>query len=462
MSNNTQNANYWFNSFIITIADGVVKSTRKHLETIFKGLMLCLNPLTFYSWIRAYGCQDKYQVCYYQLKQIGKRKKQLEKTQKTWTIKELAPYLRESLQIFIVGDDTQTNHPGPKIQGADWMKDSTPQATDSKKCRGHSMVVVTLLVKHPKWGMISFPLSFRLYISKGAMKKLPEEKQRPFMPKTKLLNIIVGSCLKELRQFNKPVILLIDGGYANTTVMTPMRKLGVEVITRYRKDAIFYDQDEEPRTGKRGRPRKPRREVYDMEQCAECEHHPWQTIQCKVYGKERPVKYKQFRVRSNISEGEEVLVIMSRWVPDNPLSKESKESKPSWVLLVSTNLSRTAQEVIEAYSNRFSIEETFKELKEVEGIGKPQVRNLESTEATFQLQLFAYVLVELWSWNQNDSILKEFRGLADDPNRRPSHADKRKLFRFQLLEKELLRISPDRLNPEKIKTLLKCLISMGI
>ena len=30
MSNNTQNANYWFNSFIITIADGVVKSTRKH------------------------------------------------------------------------------------------------------------------------------------------------------------------------------------------------------------------------------------------------------------------------------------------------------------------------------------------------------------------------------------------------------------------------------------------------
>lgn len=117
---------------------------------------------------------------------------------------------------------------------------------------------------------------------------------------------------------------------------------------------------------------------------------------------------------------------------------------------------------LEAIRLLLFIEETFKELKEVEGIGKPQVRNLESTEATFQLQLFAYVLVELWSWNQNDSILKEFRGLADDPNRRPSHADKRKLFRFQLLEKELLRISPDRLNPEKIKTLLKCLISMGI
>lgn len=429
---------------------------------IFKGLMLCIKPLTFYSWIRAAGCQHKYQVEYYQLMQIGKRKKQLEKTQHEWTIEQLAPYLRKCSQIYIVGDDTQTNHPGPKIQGADWMKDSTPQATDSKMCRGHSWVVVTLLVEHPSWGVISFPLRCRLYISKSAMEKLPEEKQRRFWPKTKLLNIIIASCLKALRQFGKPVILLIDGGYANTTVMTPMRKLGVEVITRYRKDAILYDQFDQPRTGKRGRPRKPRREVYDMSQCAVCENHPWKSVVCKVYGNERQVEYKEFRVRSNISEGEEVLVIMSRWVPDNPLSKQSKESKPQWILLVSTNLSRTAQEIIEAYSNRFSIEETFKELKEVEGIGKPQVRNLESTEATFLFQLFAYVLVELWSWNQDETSLKEFRGLADDQKRRPSHADKRKQFRLQLLELELLRLYPARLNHEKIKTILKCLNSMGI
>ena len=79
------------------------------------------------------------------------------------------------------------------------MKDSTPQATDAKKCRGHSWMVVTILVEHLKWGMRSFPLGFRLYISKGAMEKLPKEKQCPFMPKTKLLNGIVDSCLKELR-----------------------------------------------------------------------------------------------------------------------------------------------------------------------------------------------------------------------------------------------------------------------
>ena len=119
----------------------------------------------------------------------------------------------------------------------------------------------------------------------------------------------------------------------------------------------------------------------------------------------------------------------------------------------------------QTYSNRFTIEETFKELKElkeVEGIGKPQVRNLECTEATFQLQLSAYTLVELWSWNQDESSLKEYRGLADDPKRRPSHADKRKQFRFQLLEKELLRFCTYRLNHEKIKQLLKSLNSMGI
>ena len=38
----------------------------------------------------------------------------------------------------------------------------------------------------------------------------------------------------------------------------------------------------------------------------------------------------------------------------------------------------------------------------------------------------------------------------------------RKQFLFQLLEKELLRIHPDRLSHEKTKELLKCLYSMGI
>ena len=104
----------------------------------------------------------------------------------------------------------------------------------------------------------------------------------------------------------------------------------------------------------------------------------------------------------------------------------------------------------------------FKELKEVEGIGKPQVRNLECTEATFLFQLFMYVLVELWSWNQNETSLKEFRGVADDQKRRPFNTDKRKQFRLPLLELELLRLYPARLNPEKIKIILKCLKSMEI
>lgn len=460
--NNSQDANYWIHNCIISVVAGLVKTSQKRFTEIFAGFMRCLNPTTIYSWIRAAGKQQTYQSFYYQLKRIGEQRKPLGRDIKASTIQKLAPLLRECSRIYIVGDDTQTNHPGPKIEGADWMKDSTPQATDAKMCRGHSWVVLTIIIEHPKWGTLSFVLRTRLYISEKAMEKLQEEKRRMFCTKTRMLVTMVGSVLKQLRAFNKPITLLIDGGYANKTVMEPMRRWNVEVVTRYRKDAIFYSITEFPRTGKRGRPRKPQMETYNMELCATCKQCSWQTVKCNVYGRCRPVQYKAFQLRSNISDGEEVLVIMSRWVPENPRGKHSKDSQPGWMLLVSTNLELTAKQVIESYARRFTIEETFKDLKEIEGVGKPQVRNLECTEASFLISILGYNLVELWAMDQDEDKLKQFRTFADDADRRPSHADKRKCMRLELVHNELLAIYADRINPKIFIELLERLNLMGV
>ncbi|MDO5577455.1 MAG: transposase [Fibrobacter sp.] len=460
--NNSQDANYWIHGCIISVVAGFVKVSQKRFSEIFWGFMRCLNPTTIYSWIRAAGKQKTFQSFYYQLKRIGQQRKALGRDIKAYTIQRLAPLLRDCPRIYIVGDDTQTNHPGPKIEGAYWMKDSTPQATDAKMCRGHSWVVLTIIVEHPQWGTLSFVVRTRLYLCKKALEKLRPDKRRKFCTKTRMLVTMVGSVLQQLREFNKPITLLIDGGYANQTVLEPMRRWNVEVITRYRKDAIFYSITEFPRTGKRGRPRKPQKEIYDMERCAECENSPWQTVTCEVYGSTRQVQYKAFQLRSNISDGEEVLVIMSRWVPENPRGKHAKHSQPSWMLLVSTNLELTPKQIIESYAKRFTIEETFKDLKEIEGLGKPQVRNLECTEASFLISTLGYNLVELWALDQDEEKLKQFRAFADDANRRPSHADKRKCMCLELLHNELLALYANRINPKIFTDLLERLVLMGV
>jgi NifB/MoaA-like Fe-S oxidoreductase len=59
-----------------------------------------------------------------------------------------------------------------------------------------------------------------------------------------------------------------------------------------------------------------------------------------------------------------------------------KEDDGSWLPLVSTDVHLSTKEILESYGKRFGIEEMFKDLKEVWGWGKQEVRKLESNEGT--------------------------------------------------------------------------------
>ena len=49
--------------------------------------------------------------------------------------------------------------------------------------------------------------------------------------------------------------------------------------------------------------------------------------------------------------------------------------------LISTNVEHSAKEILESYGVRFGIEETFKDLKDIWGWGKQELRLFESNEA---------------------------------------------------------------------------------
>ena len=102
----------------------------------------------------------------------------------------------------------------------------------------------------------------------------------------------------------------------------------------------------------------------------------------------------------------------------------------------------TPREIIEAFADRATIEQDFHDVKEVWGAGQQQVRNIWTNVAVFNLNLWMHTLVECWAWNKPAEEIRDRSDSPwDDPERRPSHADRRKALRRQTLHNEYLSLS---------------------
>ena len=129
-----------------------------------------------------------------------------------------------------------------------------------------------------------------------------------------------------------------------------------------------------------------------------------------------------------------------------------------WYAFYCTDPSASAQEVVEAFADRATIEQDFHDVKEVWGSGQQQVRNIWNNLAVYNLNLWMHTLVELWAWDRTaERLVDRSDSPWDDPERRPWHANRPKALQAQdLLRSQLLRITAHwSLPPEKYSGLLK-------
>ena len=112
-------------------------------------------------------------------------------------------------------------------------------------------------------------------------------------------------------------------------------------------------------------------------------------------------------------------------------------------------------------ADRWAVEQTFRELKQVCGAGEQQLRDLWANIGAWHLHLWLYTLVELWAWNKPAEELCD-RGASpwDDQARRPSHADRRRALRQAILEEEFSTLIGSGLIPPKILQMLKRLLHL--
>src|SRR5687768_15098960 len=161
----------------------------------------------------------------------------------------------------------------------------------------------------------------------------------------------------------RTVRFVADGFYAKRPFLKAAAQAGVVVISRLRKDAGLRTLPAPPRAGRRRRGRPP---VYGTGRISLAKRagqkRGWQEVQTRQYGEVRTKRIKTFAATWPPAGGR-IRVVLVR-------------EEHGWLALFSTDPTLTAEEILSAAADRFSIEQNFHDLKEIEGVGQQQVRNL--------------------------------------------------------------------------------------
>jgi hypothetical protein len=103
-----------------------------------------------------------------------------------------------------------------------------------------------------------------------------------------------------------------------------------------------------------------------------------------------------------------------------------------------TDVSASVADILTAVADRFSLEITFRDCKEIVGAGQQQVRFVWANIGAFHVCLWTFTMTEVWAWSREaDELVDRSASPWDSPLRRPSHADKRRAWRRALLGEEI-------------------------
>jgi hypothetical protein len=264
--------------------------------------------------------------------------------------------LGEKLTVYgayLVGTDTTlVAKSGQRMAGVQTWHDHSGNADRGAYVVGHHWNLVGLI---SSWGTrwLCWPLAMRLVPGhKGARQWLIGNAVEPMTFWDAAIAVILAVTL-QLK--GAAVRVVADAYYAKAPFFHGLLAYSIHVISRLRKDAVGWDDPAPRAPGTRGRPpRYGRKWALATLLTAETP-----TRECLIlYGKLTEV----------------VFVVRDVWLRDvaDKVRIVVLEGVKDPILLVSTDLSLSALQIIEIYGARFSIELTIRDLKQHFGLGDYQ------------------------------------------------------------------------------------------
>jgi len=425
------------------LAAGLHGRNRWRLAVVMFGMLLAGGRRTVTSWLRAAAVGDHFSGYYYFIGSVGRNTSEIAWRLLVLIIRRLPLQQR----VLLVIDDSPTKRYGPKVQGADIHHNPTPGPADQTYLYGHIWVTASIALRHAAWGTISLPLWGLLYVRRRTIDSLPKDYGWLFRTKLQLAVVQLHLLAACLLAAGKNAWVVVDGAYAKRPFLRPAMAAGVVVISRLRKDAALRDVPPPPKQRRRGRPRKYGQHKISLAKRA-AHRRGWNKVECHVYGKTITKTYKTF---------------LATYVPVGGVIRVVIVQEPDGCqYFFATDPGLTAAEIIEAFADRSSIEQNFHDVKEVEGAGQQQLRDIWANVGAFNLNLWIHTLVELWAWHRpKEEICDRSDSPWDDPTRRPSHADRRKALRRWILQNELSTLTSAAPLPRKILHLVHHLIQLA-
>ena len=403
------------------------------LAVLLLGALFANGRRTVTSWLRAAHVGRGFAAYYYFLAALARHTDFLAGLLLRHALGRLAP---EGPLLFAI-DDSPTQRYGPHVQGAGLHHNPTPGPTDQKFLYGHVWVSLAWIVLHPLWGALGLPLLARLYVRAKDVPRLPPRYGWSFRTKLEQAADLVGWTAHWLRNTGKTVRVVVDGFYAKRPFLKAAAAARVTVVSRLRRDAGLRTLPMPPRDGRRRRGRPPLYGPGRISLAKRAGHkRGWQEASARQYGEVRVKRIKTF---------------LATWPPAGGCIRVVLvREEYGWLALFSTEPLMTAEEILSLAADRFSIEQDFHDLKEVEGLGQQQVRNIWANVGAFHVSAWVHTLVELWAWGQpKEALCDRSASPWDDPKRRPSHADRRKALQRLCLGREFQRLAEGQpLTPE--------------
>jgi len=412
---------YW-QVMVIALSSVLHQRSAWRLAMILAAMLFARGRKTITSWLRAAGINRCYKAYYYFIGSLGNKTENIATGLFEIMVKRI---YKNTNTVLVAIDDSPTSRYGPKVAGAGIHRNPTPTPDGRKFIYGHVWVTISAIARHKHFGTIGLPMLARMYVKARDVGNASLFFQSKTEQAVELSKWAYNCCIN----LGKRLWIVTDGGFTRASFLKPVVKMGAVIITRLRRDAVLYAELKQPKKRKRGRPRKygKRLKLANIVKSSD----GWFKIKAVLYGKEEVKDVKVFKALYKPA-GCQVQVLVVR------------ESKDCFRAFMCTDLTASAQEILEAVADRYAIEQNFSDIKEIEGAGQQQVRTIGSNIGAFHLNLWLHSMVELWAWGKSANVLcNRSDSPWDDAYRRPSHADKRAAIRREVLRQTFF-VSSDK------------------
>lgn len=270
-------------------------------------------------------------------------------------------------------DDTLFHKSGRKVEGAGVFRDAVRSTSKHVVYAfGLNLVVLTLRVT-PPWGgePLGLPINLRVYRKgKGRPSHIDLAEE--------MIQEVAGWFL------GRDLCLCADGAYATLAGRGLPR---THVVSRMRRDAAIYQPPPPRKKGQRGRPRKKGKRLPSPEKIAKRTKRGWIRAKVNIRGR---VAERLLLVRPvlwyTVCPDRQVLLVIVR----DPQGHQHDD------FFFTTNLNAIGAEVAACYAGRWSIEVTFRDVKQSLGGQHPQTWKHQGPERAASLAMWLYSTV--WTW----------------------------------------------------------------